>query len=214
MPFPDVLKKYISLEIVDDTRRTSVGLLDEITDKFSFISFLKEENINHQEFVDLVLQIIGIFEDSSSISKVRSTFTSKCDKPFKEEYTEKGRPIKRMCVLIMYSYITTEKYRDIIMGKVIDLVKKSEVKQDDIEKKSELSQLIGALTSVQGRRKSNLINWIRTVPLAEDKKYIPCQMFKIEKEQLWEGQLITYEESLIDYLKQLNFELDLDSCQG
>ena len=101
-PFTDHLQQYISLEIVDDTRRTSVGLLDEITDKFTFTSFLKEENINHQEFVDLVLQIIGIFEDSRSISKVRSTFTSKCDKPFKEEYSEKGRPIKRMCVLIMF----------------------------------------------------------------------------------------------------------------
>lgn len=202
------------MEIVEDTRRTSVALLDEITDKFTFTSVLKEESINHQEFVNLILQIIGIFEDSSSISKVRSTFTSKCDKPFKEEYNEKGLPLKRTCVLIFYSYITTEKYRDIIMGKLIDLVKKSEVKQDDIEKKSELSQLIGALTSVQGRRKSNLINWIKTVPLSDDKRYIPCQMFKIEADQLWEGQMITYRESLVDYLAQLNFDLDLNSCQG
>lgn len=207
------LEKYMSMESVDDTRRTSLGLLDEITDKFTFTSVLKEESINHQEFVNLVLQIIGIFEDSSAISKVRSTFTSKCDRPFKEEYGEKGLPLKKTCVLILYSYITTEKYRDIIMGKIIDLVKKSEMRQNDIEKKSELAQLIGALTSVQGRRKSNLVNWLKTVPLADDKRYIPCQMFKIEKDELW-TDMMTYEEGLTDYLTQLKFDLDLNSCIG
>lgn len=207
------MQKYISLEDVDDTRRTSVGLLDEITDKFTFTSVLKEENINHQEFVNLVLQIIGIFEDSGAISKVRSTFTSKCIASFREEYGEKGRPLKKTCVLIFYSHITTEKYRDIIMGKIIDLVKRSEMRQEDIEKRLELSQLIGALTSVQGRRKSNLINWLKTVPLSKEKRYIPCQMFKIEKADLWTNML-TYEKSLTEYLEQLGFDLDLESCQG
>ena len=87
------------------------------------------------------------------------------------------------------------------------------VRQKDIEKRSELSQLIGALTSVQGRRKSNLINWLKTVPLSKEKRYIPCQMFKIEKADLWTNML-TYEKSLTEYLEQLGFDLDLESCQG
>ena len=204
----------LKLELVEDASRTAVGLLDEITDKFTFMNILKKQNINHEDFVEMILDIIGIFEDSAEISKLRGTFNAKCIKPFGEKYDKvNGKAIKTTCVLILHSYITIEKYRDIIMGKLADVVKKAELLETtDTSKRVELSQLIEALTSVQVRRKSNLVNWIKTVPLKES--LIKCSIFKLEND-LWPGQ--QHESRLIveDYIKNsLKLEIEIDSCQG
>ena len=36
----------LKLELVEDASRTAVGLLDEITDKSTFMNILKKQNIN------------------------------------------------------------------------------------------------------------------------------------------------------------------------
>ena len=141
--------------------RTAISLLDAMSDKYAFMQQIEMENINHEEFINLVLELINIFEDSPDISKLRVNFNAKCLNHFGQNLNATELALQRSCVNILYSYVTIEKQRDLIMGRTINLVKKAEVLNDkDVQKKVELNQLIAALTSVQKRRRSILVNWI------------------------------------------------------
>ena len=158
--------------------RTAISLLDAMSDKYAFMQEIQLENINHEEFINLVLELINIFEDSPDISKLRVNFNAKCLNHFGQNLNATELALQRSCVNILYSYVTIEKQRDLIMGRTINLVKKAEVLNDkDVTKKVELNQLIAALTAVQTRRKSILTNWLDSGLINRPDDKIKCTLF-------------------------------------
>ena len=179
-----------------------------MSDKYAFMGEIQLEKINHEEFINLILQVIGIFEDSPDISKLRITFNGKCIDKFDGE---ENQALQRSCVKILYSYVTIEKQRDLIMGKIINLVKKAQVLNDrDVSKKVELDQLIAALTSVQKRRKSILVSWLDKGLINRPNDNIKCTLFNCMELNLWpKDNIDAFKNYLTDNLK---VNIDISGC--
>lgn len=204
-------EEIVDQEIISDTMRTAVSLVDAMSDKYSFMGEIQLEKINHEEFITLILQLIGIFEDSPEISKLRVTFNGKCLGKFAGMKDGKDQELQRTCVRILYSYVSIEKQRDLIMGKLINLVKKAEILNDrDVSKKVELDQLVAALTSVQKRRKSILISWLDKGLINRPNYDIKCTLFNcMELDLLPKANIEEFKNYLTHNLK---LTIDVKDC--
>ena len=148
------------------------SMLEEIQQKFDFLNEYSGNNIN-DDLARAIKNDIDVLDSTSEIEFIKNRLKTKCiDNQLLK--CDQNTLQKSICTNIAYTFFSIEKYRDITLTRLINLLQATNLKGLNV----------GYLV-VQTRRKNNMREWISANFIMNNE--IACPVFKT-RSYYWEKQ--------------------------
>ena len=179
----DFMNERDMLDLADD----AAAMLVAINEKFHYIEVFDQGDMTG-ELAGEIKADVGVLQDTTAIEKIRKAFERMCiDKQFLK--CDQNMLEKNICTKIAYSYFSIEKYRDIVITDMINL----------LQPVTDLSKIAEAYLAVQSDRRSSMKNWISAKLV--DNNEIACPLFKT-RAYYWEKS--EYLQYVLDYFTYID----------
>ena len=124
------LKEFITIEKMKEIASKAKSVSEEIYEKLTFLLSGVNTDVQDHE-ADTINQQLGVMETSNKVSEIRYSFEELCvntNNQLINQCTRNNILEKKFCTMIAYSYFSMEKYRDMTLIGLVNLLEKTSYK--------------------------------------------------------------------------------------
>ena len=143
---------------LEELRRQSIALLEYIQEKQTYLFELNEEQALDEDELTRVTAELDLLDDTKDTSYIRQFFLDACrDDAIRENKLENESVKVQNCLMILYDYLTIEKFRSMLLVRFLTL--------RNLE--LELSSVTKAYWAVQEQRKNDVKDFLEAIEANE-----------------------------------------------
>ena len=182
------ISKSFAMFKFDEVSNEATGLMEDTLEKLCFIeSFMN--GIDNDFVATQVSNDISVMGKTDKISKLRAMIEQSC-KPQLISCDEDS--FKQTCLFLIYSLVIIEKYRNIALLNLINVLQPTNLKQ-----------LNEGYLNIQKQRKETLRLWILSTLMSDEE--IACIISYKRKPKSWSSK--THQKEVVDFISYIDISL-------